>query len=168
MPPLQIVLADASLELKRYADDAGKGNLLPLKAGAPLLERFDRNFQAWATQKNGATVASVIGGLLFPAVRQAREAETRRVMSYNRLMTLEALRMHAAEHNGQLPETLEDLDPVPAMTDPFSGETFGYEVQDTAGGPLVMLRAAGPTNYEPLQELAIPVSHTRIVIHPFC
>jgi len=153
MPSLQIVLADASVELKRHADDAAKGHLLPLAVGTPLLNRFDQDFRVWARERTGRTVASVIGGLLFPAVRQAREAETRRVMTYNRLMTLEAIRMHAAEHNGHLPATLDDLSPVPSMPDPFSGDGFEYRVQDVDGGKLVVLRSAGPEQYLPLREL---------------
>ena len=153
MPPLQIVLADASLELKRIGNDAAKGHLLPSPLSHPLLEKFDVQFLEWASQKAGATAASVIGGLLFPAVRQAREAQMRRDMTYNRLMTLEAIRMHAAEHNGQLPKSLDDLSPVPAMPDPFSGKAFEYRVEDIDGRPLVILRSAGPKSYVPMQEL---------------
>ena len=153
MPALQIVLADASVEIRRVADDAAKGHLLPLPEAGPILSDFSEQFQNWASQKSGATVGSVIGSLFFPAVRQASHAETRRVMTYNRLMTLEAIRMHVAEHDGELPDSLADLSPVPALPDPFSGEPFEYRVEDVDGRQRVTLRAAGPKSYRPMREL---------------
>jgi hypothetical protein len=84
---------------------------------------------------------------------QVKEAERRTHMRFNRLMTLESLRMHVAEHDGQLPKTLDDLSPVPAMPDPYTGEHFNYRLEADNDGQVLVLEAAGPTNYLPLKEL---------------
>ncbi len=149
MPSLQIVLADASRQIRRMADELGKGYLLPSAVSADVRRRASEKYQRWVARDNPS-----VGGLLMPAVAQADEAMKRVEMNYNRLMTLEALRMHVAVH-GQLPESLSDLDPVPAMPDPYTGELFEYQKESTAMGTVVILRAAGPQHYRPMQELRI-------------
>ncbi|MEQ9407067.1 MAG: hypothetical protein RIK87_05050 [Fuerstiella sp.] len=153
MPALQIVLVDAARELRRVGDDLGKAHLLPPTLARPLFEREDQKFQKWVTKNRPSSIASVIGGLLYPAVTQASEAETRLVMTYHRLMTLEALRMHAAANGGQLPASLDQLDPVPALPDPYSGQPFGYQVQSSDEHTTVTLTAAGPRAFKPQQLL---------------
>lgn len=153
MPTMQIILLDASRELRRIGDNLGKANLLPVAIAKPLLERENTLFQEWVAKYRTSTVGAVIGGLLFPGVQQAREAETRMLMNHNRLMTLEALRMHAAEHDGELPMSLEELSPVPAMSDPYTGREFEYTIENTDGQKILILTTAGPLNYKPMIEL---------------
>jgi hypothetical protein len=43
------------------------------------------------------------------------------------LEILEAIRMYAAAHDGQLPGSLSDITEVPIPLDPFRGEPFLYE-----------------------------------------
>ncbi len=50
----------------------------------------------------------------------------------HRLITLEAIRMFVAKH-GQLPESLEDLDVVPALHNPLTKQPFEYKVEPRAG-----------------------------------
>ena len=155
IPGLQIVLIDAARELRRVGDQLGKAYLLPTELARPILKRQDEEFQAWLAKNRNTSVAAAMGGVLYPAVLQAKEAETRTAMTYNRLMTLEALRMHAATHKGQLPASLDLLQPVPAMPDSFTGEQFEYQVEQIEGKQLVTLKAEGPTNYKPMQTLRV-------------
>ena len=46
------------------------------------------------------------------------------------LRHVEALRLYAAEHAGQLPEKLSDC-PVPLPPDPFTGQAFHYQLEGT-------------------------------------
>ena len=49
------------------------------------------------------------------------------------LRVIEALRMHAAAHDGKLPDKLDDLTEVPVPDDPGTGRPFEYGLQgDTA------------------------------------
>ncbi len=155
LPGLQIVLLDAAKELRRAGDDLGKTYLLPVAIGNDVMKRENDRFQQWIQQNRMSSMAAIIAGLLYPAGAQVREAELRTQMAYNRLMTLEALRMHAATHGGMLPESLAELSPVPAMPDTYTGEPFGYKLEDIEGTKYVTLTAAGPTNYKPLQVLRV-------------
>lgn len=155
LPNIQILIIDAAREVRRVGDDLGKSFLLPSSAGKSLLRKDNERFQAWVKDNRSSSLAAVIAGLIYPAVVRVNEAETRSLMIYNRLMTLEALRMHAAEHNGQLPESLDQLSPVPAMFDAYSDQPFEYHVEVSDGHQVVRLKAAGPADHKPMQELRV-------------
>jgi len=158
LPAMQLVLIDARRELNRVGDDLGKAHLLPAHLGAAIVKQQDDRFQQWLQKNRMASMAAVIGGLLYPAVVQAKAAETRTQMAYNRLMTLEALRMHAEAHAGKVPDSLEQLSPVPAMSDPYIGQPFEYKVETIDGAKVVTLTADGPKNYQPLRVLRIRIN----------
>ena len=46
------------------------------------------------------------------------------------LQVIEALRMHAAQHGGQLPSDLDEVNIVPVPLDPMTGKPFHYELMD--------------------------------------
>jgi len=121
---MHIVLLDASHELRRVGDDMGRAHLLPTSLSKPLFDREDEKFQQWIGENRLSSVGAAVAGVIFPAVRQAKEAETRMLVRHNRLMTLEALRMHAAEHSGELPKSLDELNPVPANAGSLHQQTI--------------------------------------------
>ncbi len=41
---------------------------------------------------------------------------------------MEAIRMYAADHDGRLPDSLNDITKVPVPADPVRGEEFVYQV----------------------------------------
>lgn len=155
LPALQIVLMDASRELRRVGDDMGKAHLLPFYLAEPLLQQENDKFQKWIRANRMSSVGATIGGSLFPAILQTKLAETRMLLRHSRLMTLEALRMHVATHNGELPESLDALSPVPAMPDPYTNKPLGYKIETNGEVKTVVLTAVGPLNYKPLQELRV-------------
>ncbi len=101
----------------------------------------------------------MFASVLFPAISQAYEAEIRRLLTHQRLMTVEALRMHAANHDGKLPESLDQLDPVPAMPDPYTGKQFGFRIESIDGRATVTLTADVPASAEKLREYRIQIGH---------
>lgn len=152
MPDVQCVLADASLEIAQMTDDIAKALLLPYTISEAVRRQSQDDYRQWVRSAK-PSVASLIGRHLMPAARNIKEAELRTHLRFNRLMTLEALRMHAAEHDGQLPDTLNDLSPVPAMRDPYTGRHFDYRTESDDDGTVIVLEAAGPTTWRPLREL---------------
>lgn len=158
LPALQVVLMDAAREVRRVGDDLAKAHLLPAHLAKPLLEREDAEFRQWLGDNRLSSVGAAIGGLLFPAVKQVMEAETRMLVGHARLMTLEAIRMYASEHDGELPNSLDQLTTVPAMSDPYTNQPFEYRVEDIDGRPTLTLTAAGPTNFRPLQVLRATIA----------
>ncbi|MEZ6039207.1 MAG: hypothetical protein R3C20_01790 [Planctomycetaceae bacterium] len=155
MPQLQILLLDTHHEVHRLGDEAGKAQLLPPAMAMQLGIQQQKQFQTWLREHQLTSVSGILAGLLFPSVIQGQEAGLRCTLGFDRLMTLEALRMHAATHDGQLPATLEELAPVPAMLDPYTNRPFEYSVTEKDGHRIVTLKAAGPATWKALQILKV-------------
>ncbi len=66
---------------------------------------------------------------LVPALQKVRGAQGRLEQRIALLRHVEALRLHAAVHDGKLPEKLSDVG-VPLPPDPFTGKPFLYKVED--------------------------------------
>lgn len=62
----------------------------------------------------------------MPAVPQALKAEWRLVIRQRTLMVVEALRLHAAQHHGQLPASLDEITVVPVPRHPVTLQHFPY------------------------------------------
>jgi hypothetical protein len=62
----------------------------------------------------------------LPAISAARNAEIRVHREFAALRTIEALRRHAAEIDGELPKKLNDITCVPVPENPATGQPFVY------------------------------------------
>lgn len=157
MPPTQIVIIDTARELRRLSDESVKAYLLPIEMRKPLMVAREKRFQQWVQEERWSSGGAMVASVFFPAISQVHEAEVRKLMTQQRLMTVEALRMHAATHEGKLPESLDQLDPVPAMPDPYTGKAFGYRVESIDGQSIVILTADVPAVAEMLREYRIQI-----------
>ncbi|WP_164101216.1 hypothetical protein [Candidatus Laterigemmans baculatus] len=128
MSPSEAVLRGIRERLQRLQDEQAKWALLPYR----IAKDYEAQTADAVRSRDGATdPASVMVSLLAPAVEAAHAASVQTEQTAAFSATIEALRMHAAEH-GQFPESLENLKPVPAIPDPATGEHFGYEkISDT-------------------------------------
>ncbi len=70
-------------------------------------------------------------------------------------MTLEAIRIHAAQNNGQLPSTLDELKAAPSVPDPFTHHDFLYSVSDQGTYQEVTLTAQVPDQLSYARELKV-------------
>jgi hypothetical protein len=86
---------------------------------------------------------SILLGLLDSAIQKVRRAQGRVEMRIGLLRHIEALRLFAAEHKGQLPEKLTDIS-VPLPVDPFTGKPFRYKLE----GATAHLRGTPPPGAE--------------------
>lgn len=118
----QAVALATQLRLRRTRDDGTKWHLLPPELKIDIEEKFNFGKQ----DLRAADVVTVLTGLLLPAQKAAVGAARRGVQQQYLWMTLEALRMHAAQ-SGELPQSLDDLQPVPALFDAISQTPFDYE-----------------------------------------
>ena len=74
-----------------------------------------------------------LAALLLPAALQAQTASARLDARISGLQVLEAIRMYAADHDGQLPTSLTDISKVPIPNNPLTGQPFPYhKSQDRA------------------------------------
>jgi hypothetical protein len=74
-----------------------------------------------------------ISSLLIPAMQWVRTAQARLDRDIAALRVIESLRMHAALHDGRLPETLDDIDCVPVPENPVTGNVFQYHLAGQTG-----------------------------------
>ena len=144
MPLMQAVLIDTSRELKRASQDLLKAQYLPAPLRKGVLERENEKFRTWLNEESLTSPAAVVAGMLLPALLAVDEAVTHKEYVVNRIMTAEAIRMHAHANGGELPETLDELGPAPALPDPYTGEHFDYSVEKQSGGTLVTLTGDVP------------------------
>lgn len=156
MPALRAVLIDASHEIRRVSDNLAKANFLPNVIGKKIADEANESFQQWIRENQYKSGAAAIVGLLFPAVQAAQSAGVRQEYVINRLMTIEAIRQHAASHDGKLPQSLDELSPVPALPNPFTGEAFKYEV-DSNDASLATLTGEVPPGADYLKVIRVRI-----------
>ena len=142
LAPSAIVMTDTTMELQRRSDELMKSTLLPGKARRTYLlaHSLGQDESVRQVQNERTTSgASLFLSVLSPNVAQAKAAEDRQPTMLKRLATLEAVRMHVATHNGEVPLTLDELSPVPALA-AFDTETpFEYRIENAGEQPTLVL-----------------------------
>jgi hypothetical protein len=142
VPPLQAILLNEKRELDRRYD-----------AETRLVALTPAQIQKMISDKT--TDFDGLFADLLPPVLPLRREQARLEQRIALFRVVEAIRMHAAEHQGQLPATLADI-AVPLPDDPFAGRPFGYELD----GATAKLRSAqissGPMQTDPA-ELAVTI-----------
>jgi hypothetical protein len=113
-PPLQVVLLDQRYTFEEVRDEAMKAWRLPYWQAEALL-----------TKGPGKRAEDSLLGWIVPAIAKVRHAQARMEQRFALLRHVEALRLYAAEHRGQLPKQLSDLK-LPLPLDPVSGQPFRY------------------------------------------
>ena len=69
---------------------------------------------------------------MTPAIQSVMTSRLRIDRHVAALRVIEALRLHAAAHDGKLPESLDQITEVPVPKDPATGEPFIYRAADDA------------------------------------
>jgi hypothetical protein len=128
----QVILLDDKRELESRVDDDHKTINLPLWQAEML-----------AAQIKSKSPPALFADLLVPVTLAARRAQARVVQRISLLRHVEALRLHAAEHDGALPAQLTDV-AVPLPVDPITGKSFRYEVT----GNTAHVRGSPPSGQE--------------------
>lgn len=120
MPVGKVLLIDAAFELQVMADELVKSTCEGVSG-----ENFEEYLHKKSRNEGLALNTGVIlGGLLFPAVQQVQQAETRLTWQLNALQNIEAIRMHAANH-GSLPRSLKDIK-LYLPDNPFTKQPYVY------------------------------------------
>jgi hypothetical protein len=117
-PTLQVILLDEKLAYRVRQDEAMKAMLLPYWQGLAVASRS----KALTDDARESLI-----GWLVPAVYQIRQAQVRLDQRIALLRCVEALRLYAAGHQGQLPPQLARV-PLPLPVDPVTGKPFHYRL----------------------------------------
>ena len=130
MSAAEILTRCTQLSFERTRDNLFKWSLLPSHGkvySGKECQRFSEEMRS-----DFIVPANVLLGLLVPALQAADSASMRCSTTHKQLLLHEALRAHAAAHNGKLPASLDGLEPVPSWPNPDTQKLFEYQrVSDT-------------------------------------
>jgi hypothetical protein len=130
MPPAQVIILRAAALIRSLADDQAKAFYLPYHEGVKELAKVKERANK-LTQGKETDVFVRLFLLVIPAYEKVYDAHSRMGRRLAGLRTVEAVRLHAAENNGQLPKTLADVKLV-IPDDPYTGKPFAYAVKGDA------------------------------------
>ena len=112
---------------RRFSDDYEKLWYMPfadMRVASDKLEKELRAAAFFGTAENRELLPLV--SVLMPAIQAVRAAQVRLERDIASLRIIEALRMYAADHNGELPKTLDEITTVPIPRNPATGKPFEY------------------------------------------
>ena len=121
MPAAQALLLYMLDSYNELRDEIFKSAYLPYPQARVVSQEAEKRLKA-APEGTGTTLAR----LLLPAIPKVQLAQTRIERKLAALRVIEALRIHAAAHDGELPEKLADVKIVPVPNDPGTGQPFEY------------------------------------------
>lgn len=107
-------------------DDLFKASYLPPREALPQLAAAEKRMQA---AKSGPLHVLVS---MFPNIEGVIRSVQRADRRLAALRVIEAIRLYAAAHDGNLPEALDRITEVPVPADPATGEPFIYRAADSA------------------------------------
>lgn len=120
MPPAQVLLLYVAGTYRDLQDDTFKITYLPYPQAHARLAEVDRLRSAAGGE--GGRLAK----MFLPAIGKSLTRNVGLERKIALLRAVEAVRLHAAEHGGQLPESLDQVTVVPVPLDPGTGKPFEY------------------------------------------
>jgi len=126
MPVPQVILLQMMEEFSIYRDDVFKWMLLPFAEGQSGMAAAEKDLKRRMEQGSMLTMMLAV----VPAVQKVYMANLRCDRRFNILRAVEAIRLHAAMHDGQLPKSWSDITEVPVPNDPATNKPFEYTVKD--------------------------------------
>jgi hypothetical protein len=121
LAPLQVVAIQSLYDFQRMRDDLYKWFNLPYWEAHAGLTRTARQMQE--AQANQRSLPFLV---LLPSVGKLHFSGARLDRRIAGLRCVEAVRLYAAAHGGQLPARLSDVQDVPLPADPVTGKPFEY------------------------------------------
>ena len=134
-----MILLDEKREYEVRFDDIMKTTTLPAWQAEALVARS-------RSGREPALLADAFVEGIYGVRRKQARLEQRIAL----LRHVEALRLHAAEHDGKLPASLSEV-AVPLPEDPFTGKPFRYDVT----GNTAHLRGNPPSGEEKNREFNV-------------
>jgi hypothetical protein len=131
MPVGQVLSLYSARVYQTVSDDMERTYYVPFSQAQRLDDEANRKLrEAGVLTSNPVRELVPIAQLLLPAVNAARSAEVRLERDLAALRVIEALRMHAARNDGQLPKTLEQVTCVPVPLNPATDKPFIYHLKN--------------------------------------
>jgi len=127
MPVAQVMIYYMVGQYEYRRDQMFKWVAVPYsQAMAGYKQEKEEMLQAFAADPIG----NFLPKILLPAVGAAYTAFVKLDRKFAALRCVEAIRLYAASHHGQLPASLDDIVEVPIPLDPITGKPFIYHVEN--------------------------------------
>jgi len=152
MPAAQAVLIYQKQEYFDMLDGMFKWFTVPYHQAQAQLQASEQAFDAHNETKG---IRANLFGFLLPALSRIAFLEARLDRHIALLRTVEAMRLHAADHSGELPAALADVNLVPIPTDPVTGQAFVYKRTDARNARLEAPLAPAEKKKRPVYELTM-------------
>jgi hypothetical protein len=152
MPAAQAVLIYQKQEYLEIMDHFFKWFEVPYYQAQPNLEKAEKRFD---NHRHTKGIKVNLFTTLLPAMSRIAFLQARLDRNIALLRTIEAIRMFAADHSGQLPGSLEEITAVPIPADPVTGKDFIYRRIDARNARLEAPVAPAEKKKRPVYELAI-------------
>jgi hypothetical protein len=158
MPPFQVVRLHALREYRRAWEEWVKWYAVPGGWREPGAQKALKELGAAGARLDLLYFRRGIGNLA-PALEKIYQAMGRVDRRFAALCCVEAVRLHAAAHDGKLPAKLADITEVPLPPDPVTGMPFVYEVKN---GKATLSNPVPPgTKPQPYQMLTYEITLRR-------
>jgi hypothetical protein len=150
MPAAQAVLIYQKQEYIALMDHQFKSFALPYHLARPHLEEGEK---ALGKHHRDKGLKVNLFTVLTPALFRVAFIQARLDRHIALLRTVEAIRMFAADHSGQLPRTLGEITSVPVPSDPVTGKEFIYRRSDAQNARLEAPVSPAESKRRPVYEL---------------
>ena len=142
MPALQTVLLYYWSEYQKTADDMFRWFYVPYEQAKAGMAQEEERFRATRESQKQTMRPNPFLSFL-PALSRAYLLACRLDWEIAALRCVEALRLYAAAHEGQLPVALTDIADIAVPVDPMTGEPFIYRIENGKG----ILESPAPLQY---------------------
>ena len=129
LPAAQVVLLYQLKEFLHIRDQIFKWFNVPYLQARDGLKKAEDDLNKYVSKTRKKMTPNYFFDFL-PALSRAYYLRARLERNIDILRCIEAVRMYAADHNGQLPGSLDDITKVPVPLDPLTGKMFSYKVVD--------------------------------------
>lgn len=123
LPALQVVLLHSLHQYERLRDDVYKCYGLPYWEAKPRIDEAYKRLRPGYQRLEAMPFVQ-----LLPDIQSVLRASVRTDRRIAVLRCVEAIRMHAAAHDGKLPATLDAITEVPIPLDLATGKAFVYRI----------------------------------------
>jgi len=152
LPAAQAVLIYQKQEYLEMLDNMFKWFEIPYYQAQPHLKKGEQRLNDHVSTKG---IKVNLFCTLLPALSRVDFLQARLDRNIALLRTVEAIRMFAADHSGQLPGSLADITFVPIPVDPVTGKDFIYRRADARNARLEAPVAPDESKRRPVYELTI-------------
>lgn len=124
LPPAQAVVLAVTHARRVFREEMYTAFLRPYSQVRPELDRIDRRASEFQKGLGDPVLGICTAELKWRSKIYYASARMERWMTH--LAVVEAVRLHAAAHNGRPPVSLADVKAVPVPVDPYTGRPFEY------------------------------------------